>query len=83
MWPAIQHPSISTVRADALFVSALQRTDDPSVGQVRRAIAAAVEEFGSQGCAERVAQEFGDHPDTAVTRMRWVSQLAHMVGGGI
>jgi hypothetical protein len=23
-----------------------------------------------------VAQEFGDHPDTAVTRMRWARELA-------
>jgi hypothetical protein len=43
---------------------------------VRNAIAAAVHEFGSQGCAERVAQEFGDHPETAVVRMRWARVLA-------
>ncbi len=76
MWPAMQHPSISALRADALFVSALQRSDDPSAGQVQHAIAVAVREFGGQGCAERVAQEFGDHPDTAVVRMRWARALA-------
>ena len=75
MRPAMHHPSISAVRADALFVSALQRSDDPSTGQVRNAIAAAVHEFGGQGCAERVAQEFGDHPETAVVRMRWAREL--------
>jgi hypothetical protein len=73
---AMQHPGISALRADALFVSALQRSDDPSTGQVRSAIAAAVHEFGSQGCAEQVAQEFGDHPETAVVRMRWARALA-------
>jgi hypothetical protein len=31
--------------------------------------------FGPLGCAERVAQEFGDHPEAAVTRMRWARTL--------
>src|SRR5262250_3761855 len=73
---AMQPPGISALRADALFVSALQRSDDPSTDQVRNAIAAAVHEFGGQGCAEQVAQEFGDHPETAVVRMRWARALA-------
>jgi len=59
---AMQHPGIRALRADALFVSAVQRSDDPSTDQVRNAIAVAVHEFGGQGCAEQVAQEFGDHP---------------------
>jgi hypothetical protein len=29
-----------------------------------------------------VAQEFGDHPDTAVTRMRWARDLAAAAIGG-
>src|SRR5579859_3439116 len=57
--------------ADALFVSALQRSDELSAGQIRQAIAAAVGAFGYSGCAGRVAQEFGDHPETAAARMRW------------
>jgi hypothetical protein len=66
------HLSISTARADALFASALQRSDKPSAGQVRQAIAMAVREFGGgRGCAARVAQEYGEHPETAVARMRW------------
>ena len=40
-------------------------------GQVRQAVAAAIRAFGCSGCAGRVAQEFGDHPETAVIRMRW------------
>ncbi len=63
--------SISTVRADALFASALQRSDEPSAVQVDQAIAAAVRAFGTRGCAARVAQDYGDHPETAVMRMRW------------
>jgi hypothetical protein len=68
--------SISALWAEALFVSALQRCDRPSAGQARQAVDAAVGVFGPLGCAERVAQEFGDHPETAVTRMRWARELA-------
>jgi hypothetical protein len=35
-----------------------------------------VRTFGPGGCAERVAQEFGDHPDSAVGRMRWARTRA-------
>ena len=63
--------SISTIRADALFASALQRSDEPSPAQVDQAVAAAVRAFGARGCAARVAQAYGDHPETAVIRMRW------------
>jgi hypothetical protein len=76
MRPTMQHPSIGAVRADALFVSALQRSDAPSSGQVRQAVAEAVRRYGDQGCAERVAQEYGDHPETAMARMRWARTLA-------
>jgi len=75
MEPTMHHSSVSAVWADALFVSALQRCDQPSAGQVRQAVAATVSVFGPRGCAERVAQEFGDHPETAVTRMRWAREL--------
>jgi hypothetical protein len=71
MRPAMHHLSVSAVRADALFVSALQRSEEPSTGQVRQAVAATVRAFGGRGCAERVAQEFGDHPETAAARIRW------------
>jgi hypothetical protein len=63
--------TISTARADALFASMLQRSDQPTVAQVHGAIAAALAAFGIQGCAARVAQAYGEHPETAVQRMRW------------
>src|SRR6201999_2152535 len=63
--------TISTARADALFASPLQRSDGPSPAQVHQAIAAAVAAFGIRGCAARVAQAYGEHPETAVLRMRW------------
>jgi hypothetical protein len=72
----IYHPGASGVWADALFASVLQRSDNPSASQVRRAIAAAVHAYGGLGCIQRVAQEFGDHPETAVDRMRWARAVA-------
>jgi len=67
--------SISTVRADALFASALQRSDQPAAAQVEQAIAAAVRAYGSSGCAARVAQAYGEHPETAAARMRWARAI--------
>ena len=69
------HPAVSATRADALFASALQCSDHPGPGQVRRAIAVAVARYGGSGCAARVAQAFGEHPETAVTRMRWARTM--------
>jgi len=63
--------SNSAARADALFASALQRSDEPSARQVEQAVAAAIGAFGELGCAARVAHAYGEHPETAVTRMRW------------
>jgi hypothetical protein len=75
MRSATNHVSISTARADALFASALQRSDEPSATQVRQAIAAAIRAFGARGCAARVAQAYGEHPETAVLRMRWARAI--------
>jgi len=73
---------ISAARADALFASALQRSDEPSAAQVHQAIAAAVRAFGTRGCAARVAQAYGDHPETAVPRMRWARAAVTSAFGG-
>ncbi len=68
---------ISTVEdlaAEALFVSDLQPSECPSCGAVEEAVTAMILRYGSDGCAAGVAAEFGDHPETAVSRMRWVRQ---------
>ena len=75
-------PGTRGSRADALFASVLQRSDEPSPGQVRQAIAAAVATYGGPGCAARVAQSFGEHPETAVTRMRWARAMVADAFGG-
>jgi len=74
MRSATYHLSISTARADALFASPLQRSDEPGPAQVRQAIAAAIRAFGARGCAAQVAQAYGEHPETAVLRMRWAHE---------
>ncbi len=51
MWPVMHYLSARALPADALFVSGLQRSDEPSAGQVRQAIAVAVRAFGRSGCA--------------------------------
>ena len=82
MRPVMSYLSISVARADALFVSALQRSDEPSAGQIRQSVAVAVRQFGSRGCAGRVALEFGEHPALAAERMRWARQAVAGVFGG-
>ena len=76
------HLSISTARADALFASTLQRSDEPAVAQVHGAIASALAAFGIRGCAARVAQAYGEHPETAVLRMRWARAAVASAFGG-
>ena len=82
MWSAPYDLSIDTARADALFASALQSSDEPSAVQVKQAIAAATSALGDLGCAARVAQEYGEHPETAVTRMRWAGTAVAGAFGG-
>jgi hypothetical protein len=61
---------------EALFASALQRSPAPTAESVAAAISRAVRRLGTRGCVSRMAQEFGDHPQAAAERMRWVRQLA-------
>jgi hypothetical protein len=59
----------------ALFASVLQQSDQPSQDAVLAAISAAIDNLGLGGCFDWMAQEFGDHPETACERMRWIGQL--------
>jgi hypothetical protein len=82
MWSAPYDLSIDAARADALFASVLQISDRPTPMQVKQAIDAATSALGDVGCAALVAQEFGEHPETAVTRMRWArAEVACAFGG--
>jgi hypothetical protein len=77
MYPRSAH----VLHADALFASPLQRSDELSVSQIWQAIAAAIDGYGAAGCAGRVAQEFGDHPETAAVRMRWARAAVTVLQG--
>ena len=62
-------------QCQALFASTLQRSDTPGADVVAEAITATVQQFGAEGCTSRMAQDFGDHPEAAAARMRWVRSL--------
>jgi hypothetical protein len=67
--------TVQDARYEALFASGLQRSDAPAASAVAEAISATVRQLGVRGCLSRMAQEFGDHPDAAAERMRWVRSL--------
>jgi hypothetical protein len=67
---------LSATMAEALFASSLQPSDAPTAAEVRAAIRMSLRRHhGSRGCAAFCAAEYGDHPDTAVARMRWAIDL--------
>ncbi len=80
--PALTRLDVNGARYEALFASALQPSDSPTADVVAKAISRALRQFGVRGCAGRMAQEFGDHPDAAASRMRWVRQRVRTVAVG-
>jgi hypothetical protein len=67
--------TMTGARRAALFASALQPSGAPDAAMAAEAITATVRRLGIHGCLSRMAQEFGDHPDAAAARVRWVCQL--------
>nr|WP_221374457.1 hypothetical protein [Actinoplanes polyasparticus] len=63
--------AVDDARAEALFCTPLQRSASPSGMQVRAAVTEQQALFTRRACAAVVAQEFGEHPELAVARMRW------------
>ena len=64
-------------RAEALFTSDLstgEPLDPPTVERVIRQSLTA--HGGIHGCAAEMAAAYGDHPETAATRMRWALSIA-------
>jgi len=59
------------VLAEALFASPLSASGDTDVSEALTVIVGSLERLGVAGCVAVVAEEFGDHPETAVPRMRW------------
>jgi hypothetical protein len=67
---------------EALFASPLQPSDSPTAGMAAEAASWTLRQLGVRGCAGRMAQEFGDHPDAAASRMRWARQLVQTAQSG-
>ncbi|MFF5084479.1 hypothetical protein ACFY36_46190 [Actinoplanes sp. NPDC000266] len=63
--------TFDTARAEALFASRLQPSDQPSPAQVRAAITVTLHALGIRGCAAHLAGEAGEHPEAAARRMSW------------
>jgi hypothetical protein len=67
---------IMAARTAALFSSDLSVWGQPTLEGVEAAIRHAVSAHGGvRGCAAEVAAEYGEHPETAVPRMRWARQI--------
>lgn len=64
-----------TTRARALFASPLRPCDCPDRRQVNAAIMTSLRMLGPTGCVGSMAQEFGEHPETAAARMRWALSM--------
>jgi hypothetical protein len=60
---------------EALFASPLQPSDTLTAETVADAIVSTIRRLGAAGCTSRVAEEFGNHPEEAADRMRWIRQL--------
>jgi hypothetical protein len=71
--------SASDVRC-VIFASALQESDSPSADMVAAAVRSVLAGLGLTGCIDRMAQEFGDHPEAACERMRWASVVSGAQG---
>ncbi len=63
--------NVADARAEALFASWHDRSEALTAAQVEAAVRDTVRRLHVAGCVCRVAQEFGDHPDTAQARMVW------------
>jgi hypothetical protein len=61
--------------AEALFCSCLQPSENPDGVQVRTVATSTAACASPEAIAEQVAQEFGDHPETAVARMQWCRRM--------
>ena len=71
--------NMTDTRCAALFASGLQQSDTLTGDAVAQAMQRSVRRFGVRGCEGRMAQEFGDHPEAALDRMRWVRQLVRQM----
>jgi hypothetical protein len=67
--------NVNEAVCEALFASYLQPSDLLTAEVVADAIGSTVRRLGAAGCSSQVAEEFGNHPEEAADRMRWIRQL--------
>jgi hypothetical protein len=67
--------NMNQARCEALFASELQRSDALTAVALTEMIGHTMQRLGRDGCISLMAQEFGDHPEQAAERMRWLRQL--------
>jgi len=72
----VTRTNVNEAVCEAIFASPLQPSDAVTAEAVADAIGSTVRRLGPAGCTSRMAEEFGDHPEAATDRMRWVRQLA-------
>jgi hypothetical protein len=71
-WPSARSGQTLAARAQALFASDLSARREYTKTEVAAAIRQAISaHHGLGGCAGQVAAAYGEHPETAVGRMRW------------
>ncbi len=75
--------NVTDVQCEALFASALQGSDAVTADAAAAAISVTIRRLGPDGCASRMAQEFGDHPEEARDRMRWARHLVGELSPGL
>jgi hypothetical protein len=71
----VNRMNLNEAVCEALFASPLQPSDALTAQTVADAIGRTARQLGPEGCTSRMAQEFGDHPEAATERMRWIRQL--------
>lgn len=77
--PDAQWSRTEAALAEALFASSLQRADAAFPEDVRRAVNRTLRQLGRTGCSQKLAGEFGEHPDTAPARMAWALATIRLV----
>lgn len=71
---------LTAARAKALFTSDLSTYSHPTRAEVAAAIRNAVRTYGgTRCCTVEAGGEYGEHPETAMPRMRWALGVVHTV----
>ncbi|GAA2352446.1 hypothetical protein [Dactylosporangium salmoneum] len=65
---------VDPVLCMALFVSDAPKSCDLDDATIRETVDRTLDRLGPDECYARAAQEFGDHPETALDRIQWARE---------